>query len=260
MSVEQAVTTQQLEVSSSSVGVFTLPCGWYNPETKELLTEVQVREITGNEEDMLASTQIPAYKKVTTLLAGCLVRLGNVMDKGKLVTMVDELPQGDRMFLLFAIRRTTLGDQMPLREECPSCGEKSLFMLDLSELKTREMPDPTKRVYDVALPSGVSARFRVSTGNDEIRVAKTIKREREDALSQALLQRLELLNGEPPSLLTVKNLSLRDRLALRERFQEVEGGVDTAMDMECPVCGHTWEEEMDLSNRNFFFPSEKRNR
>jgi hypothetical protein len=260
MSAEQAVTTQQLEVPSSSVGVFTLPCGWYNATTKELLTEVQVREITGNEEDMLASTQVPAYRKVTALLAGCLVRLGSVTDRGKLTTMVDELPQGDRMFLLFAIRRTTLGDEMPLREACPECGEKSLFMLDLSELKTKEMPDPLKRVYDVALPSGIAARFRVSTGNDEIRVAKTIKKDREDALSQALLQRLELLNGQPPSLQSVKDLSLRDRLTLRDRFQEVEGGVDTALDLECPLCGHEWQEEMDLSNRNFFFPSERQKR
>jgi len=258
MSVEQTILTGQMQEPKSSVGAYTLPCGHYDPETQELTRDVEIREMTGNEEDMLASNQVPPHKKITALLAGCVTRLGTVTDKGKLHAMVEQLPQGDRMYLLFAVRRTTLGDELPVREACPECGEKSLFVLDLSDLETKEMPDPKKRVYDVSLPSGVAARFRVSTGTHETAQAKIMKRERADALSQALLLRLELLNGEAPNILAVKNLSLRDRLALRDEFESVEGGVDTALDFECPSCGHEWEEDVDIGNRNFFFPSEKR--
>jgi predicted RNA-binding Zn-ribbon protein involved in translation (DUF1610 family) len=257
MSVEQTVVSHQMETPKSSQGAYTLPCGYLDTESKEVWKEVEVREITGNEEDMLASTQIPAYKKVSALLGGVVTRIGPVSDRGKLAQMVDDLPMGDRVFLLFAARRVTLGDDLPIREVCPECGEKHLYVVDLSELEVKEMPDPSKRIYDVTLPSGVSARFRISTGRDETTAAKSAKRQRADGLSQALLLRLELLNGEPPSLQSVKNLSLKDRLALREEFQKVEGGVDTAMDLECPSCGHEWEEDVDMGNRNFFFPSEK---
>lgn len=258
MSTEQAIISQQMETPKGSHGAFELPCGHLDLETNVLTRDIEIREMTGNEEDMLASPSIPSSRKVTMLLAGCLTRLGPVTDKGKLAQMVDDLPMGDRMYLLFAIRRTTLGDEMPVREACPECKVKSLFMLDLSDMTVKQMPDPMKRIYDVSLPSGTTARFRVSTGKEEHKMAKVMKKERTDSLSQALMMRLEMLNDEPPTLAAVKSLSLRDRLALRDKFQEVEGGIDTAMDFECPACGHEWSEDLDIGNRNFFFPSETR--
>jgi len=259
MSVENTIAAAQMETPKSTVGVYTLPCGWIDPEG-ELVTDVQIREMTGNEEDMMASTKIQPHEKVTLLLAGCTERLGSVTDKGKLTRLMDDLTLGDRLYLLFAIRRTTLGDELPVRETCPECGDRSLYVLDLSELKVEPMADPKKRVFDVKLPSGVDARFRVSTGDGERKALKFTKKGGTDALSLALLMRLELLNGEPPNLKGVKDLSLKDRLKLREEFQKVEGGIDTALDLECPACSHEWEEDIDIGNRNFFFPSETQNR
>lgn len=259
MSVENAMSAQQMETPKSTVGAYTLPCGWLDSEG-ELVTDVEVREMTGNEEDMMASTKIQPHEKVTMLLAGCTTRLGEVTDKGKLTRLMDELTLGDRLYLLFAIRRTTLGDELPVRETCPECGDRSLYVMDLSELKVLPMEDPKKRIFDVELPSGTTARFRVSTGAGEKQAIKYAKKANNDGLSLALMMRLELLNGEPPSLKAVKNLGLKDRLKLRDEFQEVEGGIDTALDLECPACGHEWEEDIDIGNRNFFFPSEKQKR
>lgn len=262
--IERIHTINQMETPKSVNGVFDLPCGYIDPTTQELHTEVQIREITGNEEDMLASNQIPSEQKITSLLMGCVTRVGGETDKGKIGRIVKQLTVGDRVFLIFAIRRVTLGDELPVREKCPSCGTTSLFMVDLAEeLQPKQMPDPLRRIYDVALPSGKKARFRVSTGEDEARLAKIAKRLSKgkgntrtapDGLSQAILMRLELLEDEKPTLQVVKSLGMRDRQYLREQFKEVEGGVDTTLELECPSCGYDWQKDLDLGATSFFFP------
>jgi len=259
--IERIHTIQQMETPKSVNGVFDLPCGYINPQTQELVTEVQVREITGNEEDMLASRQIPSHTKITQLLSGCVLRVGDETNKGRIAQIVQDMLVGDRVFLIFCIRRVTLGDDLPVREKCPECGTTTLFMVNLAEdLKARPMADPMKRIFDVELPSGKTARFRVSTGADEARLAKLRKRhvKQSDGLSQAILMRLELLEGEKPTLQMVKSLGMRDRHFLREQFEASEGGVDTSMEFECPSCEHEWEKELDLSAANFFFPGDRR--
>jgi hypothetical protein len=254
--IEEIHTLNQMETPKSTLGIFELPCGHLDVETQELAIEVQVREITGHEEDMLASKQIPSSQKITNLLSGCVIRLGAVEDSGQLNRMVRELPLGDRVFLVFAIRRVTLGDDLPVREKCPSCGLTTLFMVDLAEeLQPKPMPDRMKRVFDAELPSGKQIRFRVSVGSDEVRMAKLQQRKQAaDALSHAILMRLELLEGEKPTMKMVKSLGMRDRLFIREEFQRVEGGVDTTLELECPSCRHEWEKDLDLGASSFFFP------
>lgn len=258
---ERIHTVNQMETPKSVNGIFELPCGYLDPLTQELITTVQVREITGNEEDMLASTQIPSFQKITALLTGCVTRLGTEENKSKIAQMVQHLPVGDRVFLIFAIRRVTLGDELPVREKCPECRVQTLFMVDLAkDLESKPMKDPMKRVFDVMLPSGKRARFRISTGADEARLAKLSRRntKKSDSLSQAILMRLELLEDEKPTLQMVKSLGMRDRNFLRDQFQEVEGGVDTTLELECPSCGNEWEKDLDLSAANFFFPGGRR--
>jgi hypothetical protein len=258
---EQIHTLNQMETAKGSQGVFQLPCGYFDPETQELITEVQVREITGVEEDMLASNQVPGEQKMSQLLSSCVVRVGNVLDRSRVHQMVSDLVIGDRVFLLFAIRRVTLGDELPIREECPHCKVKSLFVINIGEeLKIKPMRDPKVRIHDVQLPSGKSARFRVATGSDEARVAKIIRRQREDALSQSLLMRLELLEGVKPDLASVRALGMRDRSFLRDQFEEVEGGVDTTLEFVCPSCGREWERDLDLKGASFFSLGGRRRR
>lgn len=259
--IEQTHTIVQMETPKGANGVYELPCGYLDPRTQELSKDVELREITGHEEDMLASQQVPSHAKITQLLAGCVTRIGSVTDPGLIAGIVQQLPVGDRVYLIFSIRRVTLGDELPVRERCPECKTTTLFMVDLGEdLQPKPMKDPMKRVFDVVLPSGIPARFRVSTGLDEANLSKLNKRQahKSDALSQALLMRLELLGGEKPTLKMVKSLGMRDRNFLREQYQEVEGGVDTTLELACPSCGHEWEKDLDLSAANFFFPGGRR--
>lgn len=244
-----------LETPKSTQGVFELPCGYIGADGV-LHTEIALRELTGAEEDLLAAKQITPFKKYNELLVRCTQRIGTITDRGQISAAVKGLPIGDRLFLLFAIRRISIGEEYTFEETCPSdiCQKKQRYTVNLSELEIKAMPEPKRRVYDAVLPSGASARFRISTGADEERAMAVESKAEDAALSKGILMRLELLNGAPPELQAVKEMKWRDRMALREQWNKVEGGVDTEVDMVCPTCGHEFKKDIEVTP-SFFFPS-----
>ena len=131
--VDAAVAASQLDHAKSSIGTFVLPCG-YLDSAGVLHTEVCVKEISGHEEDLLASKAIPEARKLGELIANCVTRLGPLTDRGQIAMAVKELLVGDRAFLLFAIRRVTVGDNYPFRARCPSCEKEHLYNIDSAHL------------------------------------------------------------------------------------------------------------------------------
>lgn len=249
---QEMYQTHQMSEPKSPMGIFELPCGFLAPDG-ELITEVSVKEITGVEEEILNAKNLSGGKKMTQVLGNCIVQLGQMVDKPILLRVARELTIGDRSFLMLAIRRVTLGDQFPFEDQCKACNVKSLFEVDLGQLETKKMPDPKKRVFDEKLPgSGATARFHVMTGKDEESMSKVDAR---DALSAAILVRLDSINGQPVTMEIVKALSMRDRNHLRDRFDDVEGGVETGLTLCCPACGEEFETELNPGNTGFFFPS-----
>lgn len=246
----ETVVQNQLETPKSTHGVFDLPCGFID-NTGTLHTEIHLREMTGREEDILASNNLSPQKKINAVVANCLERIGTVTDKAAFPTIVSNLPIGDRVFLLIALRRTSLGDELPVEEVCPACSAKSNYVLDLSDLEVKKLPDPMRRVFDMQLPSGKPVRFRLGVGADEEKVTKVPSSEKPSAM---LLARTEMLDGKVPTMNDVKNLTWRDRQALRAAMEEFDGGVDTSLDLTCPSCSNEFSRELDLGQQGFFFP------
>lgn len=250
--LEQAMLSNELERPKSSQGVFELPCGYLDSEGT-LHKEVELSELTGNEEELLVSPSVPAHRRPGLMIGRCLKRVGTIVDRGKLMVIADQLTVGDRMFILFALRRITLGDEYPFKATCRACSKEGMYSVNLGELEVRPMKEPHRRVYDVTLPSGKTVRFRIMTGEDEGRLARHKKLE--EKISVALAARIELLNGAMPTLDDIKKLTLRDRDDLRALMDEHDGGVDTSIEMQCTSCGAEFEEEVDVSQAGFFFPS-----
>lgn len=250
---EAEVVQLQMEEPKSTVGIYELPRGYLDGDGN-LHTEVVVHEITGHEEDMLAAPKVPAAKKMNDLLIRCVDRLGTITDRERLADVVTNLGIGDRVFLLFAIRRTSLGDQYPFEEKCPNCGEKKLFHIDLSEMEVQHAEEPKKSVFDLTLPSKKTLRFHPMTGADEQKMMKLAAKSA-DTLSLAMAMRIDMLNGKPPALADVKGLSLRDRNAFRAAYEKVEGGIETTMEVECPGCDYVFERDVEVGDVGFFFPT-----
>jgi hypothetical protein len=254
---EHAIISNQLEYPHSTTGEVELPCGWIHEGAH--LTKAVVREISGHEEDMLASDKVKPITKLTELISKCVIKLGDITDRELISRAARELTIGDRAWLILAIRRRTLGDIFPYTETCPNpaCKVKRLYQVNLADLEARKMADPLRRLYEAELPGlGKTARFHVMTGADEEEISKY----QTDLISRALHVRLELIGDRKPSLDEVRSLSMRDRDTLRAVIDDVEGGVDTEIEMTCPECGMEFSRELDIGQQGFFFPSRAQSR
>jgi hypothetical protein len=246
------VIATQMETPKSSVGVFELPCG-YLDEQGNLYTQVEVREITGAEEDMLSSDKIDASQKFDELIIRCLKRIGTISDPARIRAIAPELTAGDRLFLIFSIRRVTLGDEYPFVDRCPECKLEKMYVINLNELEVYKMKEPRKRIYDITLSSKRTVRFKLVYGKDDPALAKLAKSN--DASSLGILFRLELLDGKPPQLSDLKNMGLKERQELRDALTGVDGGVDTEIQMQCPNCHAEFSRDVQVGTQSFFFPS-----
>lgn len=252
--IAASVIETQISEPKSSQEIFTLPCG-YLDEEKSLHTELKVREITGHEEDMLANRKMAANQKINALIAQCTERVGTITDKGKLSQVVLDMTVGDRLFAIFAIRRVTVGDEYTFEARCSNCKHTGQYTIDLSTLDVKEMPDRAKRSFDVTLPSsGQQVKFHPMIGREEMKLQQ-IDKKGTDSLSLAIIVRLDELGGKAPTLGAVKSLNMKDRQFIRTQFDEVEGGIETEIELDCSGCYQEFKQELDVGQASFFFPS-----
>lgn len=264
----EAVETEKIpyhfmDIKPGVMGVW-LPCGYLDGD--DLHNEMVVHEMGGFEEDILAGKG-PAMERLNTIIMRCTDSLGALKDKRDIARAVPDLTASDRMAALIAIRRASLGDKYPVKQECPSerCKILSRFVLDLSLVEIMPMPNPRVRKFDLTLQTGKSVKWHIMSGTDEEWLSSKQKK-KEDVLTLAIMARVDEVDGKKikrdgdkkeyqESMLLLKSLSMRERHELREVFQAHEGNVDTNVDFTCPECGYEWSADMDVTQPSFFFPS-----
>jgi hypothetical protein len=245
-----------LEIAKPSVDSFVLPCGYLDTEGK-LHTDVTVREMTGREEEILAARNMSVTKKFNKIISNCLTSVGTFTGEKDIEKIVLSLPQGDRLFLLLAVRRVSLGDDMPFVTVCPDsdCKKKSQLEVDLSELTIKKMPNPLVRQYEDVLPkTKKTIRMKVLDGYGEEMLAKAAQANK-DNISTAILARVESIDGKAASLEDILTLPMMDRNHLRDLWQDYEGGIDTDIEVTCPNCNLDYSTSVDLGSPGFFNPS-----
>jgi hypothetical protein len=242
-----------IEQAKSAVDSFELPCGYLDPGGN-LHTHVEVREITGDEEEVLGAKNMPALKKMNRVLAQCTTAIGDIRDSRQIAAIIPDLTQGDRVYLLFAIRRASLGDEFPFTTVCPQCEKKSNLTVSLADLTIKKMPNPLIRTYDITLErSKAKISMRVLTGRGEEQIAKASS-SGNNAITMAMLARVESMNGYPASIDDLKALGMADRNQIRNEWEDREGGVDTEVEVQCLHCDFEFKSEIDLSSEGFFNP------
>jgi len=249
---EAFVIENQIADPKPGVGSGTLPCG-YLTDDGELLTDVWVREITGAEEDMLASTKVKDHRKMGELITRCTMAIGPISDRDELSRMVPKLLVGDRVYLFLLIRRVTLGDNYPFKSKCADCGYEGSFDVDLSSMTVKAMANPLLRSIDVVSPRGRKITMAPMDGIREERLS-TFKNDNDKA-TLALVSRVTHIDGKPATIGDLKQLPLSERNFLRDQYQDLEGGVDTTIEVTCPECRVEFNNELDITQRAFFFPS-----
>jgi hypothetical protein len=247
-----------LDVAPGCLAV-ELPAGYIDGETNHI--QAVVREMNGYDEDILAGKG-PVLARLNAIVGNCLVQLGSISEKPILRKAATELTGQDRMVLLMAIRRVSLGDFYDFTVTCPECRVSQHKQLNLSEIEIVPMPDRMTRERIDTLPSGADVSWHVIRSDDEEWLSEQRKK-KEDYLTLLLLSRvdaigsvaLDRVKGYRAALAALKGLSLKDRVYLRDLFDQQEGNIDRNVEFVCDDCGHQWESKMDFSQSSFFSPS-----
>lgn len=264
-------------------GIFALVGGWKDEEGN-IHNEVELRAMTGHEEDLLGNNSIPFTSRLDSVMANCCLRFGTVVDRGTINQIIRDLPTGMRTHLLICLRIASYykveKDVYAMEVECParSCRKTSHHKISLATLERYEPPSPGETVHTIVLPaSGIEVVWRGMTGRWDHAVEVLTRASPSEALTYTIMARLLKLNGEnveiPPSIILtadgkkpnikgkvveiikrLKNLSVVDREALRSSFLEHEPGIDTDIDFTCPVCGYEFRGQLDVGQPGFFFP------
>jgi len=236
-----------------------LPCGWL--DDGKVHREFVVREMTGEEEDILAGKG-PVVTRLNRVISNCLESLGDHSDPPVINRAVNQLTAVDRMLLMISIRRASLGDAYMVKINCPECREESTASLDLSQLETKDMPDPSTREFETTLSSGRLVQWHVMDGRDE-NWLQSMSKKGQNLLTLAMLSRVDAVDGTvlnrqanlAEALRHLKAFRMSERNEMRVLFQEQEGSVDTEVEYECPSCAHDFKTELDVGQKTFFFPA-----
>lgn len=231
----------------------------------------EIRGLKGKEGKLLADRSAArAGSTFEKLLAGCWVE---THDPGVYVfaegTPLDwaRVLVADRFYTLLQIRSLTFGDEYAFSVQCKNagCRERFEWELLLKDLPVRALSDDAKATFrdgnrfETKLPhDGRRVWFRLMTGADEARAAMALKNARDGALLTALALRIVEIEGiaDKERRAFLEEMEMADAAALLDRFEEVDGGVETTLEVECPSC--LGVQEVDLPfERGFFLPRAK---
>jgi hypothetical protein len=231
----------------------------------------EIRGLKGKEGKLLADRNAArAGSTFEKLLAGCWlethdpgiyeVEEGTPLDWAKVLV-------ADRFYALLQIRSLTFGDEYAFSIQCKSagCRERFEWELSLKDLPVRPLSEAAKAAFkggnrfETTLPrDGRRVWFRLMTGADEARAAAVLKNGRDGMLLTALALRIVEIEGvtDKDKRAFLDEMEMADAAALLDKFEEVDGGVETTLEVECPACFGVQEVELPFE-RGFFLPRAK---
>jgi hypothetical protein len=222
--------------------------------------DVEVRALSGREEELLASNGAESASLVTSLVSRCVGRVGEISPVGP--DIARRLLAADRQFLLLKLREATFGERVQGRVPCPwpDCGSRVAVSfstrdvpvepsLDKGPLYTLEL---TADAMPGAAPSHRTVTFRLPTGADQEELSPLLSDNEAAALTGLLTNCLVRLG--PDSAVddeAVHELTPLARQEIERQMELVAPRVDLLMDARCPDCGREFQAPFDL--QRFFF-------
>lgn len=229
----------------------------------------QIRPLTVNEADVLAgATKKKRSAAMAKVFASC---WEETVDAGVYEEQFnwDQVLQGDRTFLLLAIRTATHGPEYIFKPQCPSpgCMRRFEWTINLQEqLEVRKLSEASKATFkagnqfEAIVPSsGQKVTYRLPIGQDEKRATLMQQQGKQKMLTLSLRMRIDAIEGIEDQAIKkfLGGMSLGDANDLLEQFDEHDCGVETNIEVECDTCGTEFDIELPF-DRGFFFPSRSR--
>lgn len=251
-SIDALLKEDAPEIGMPLPAVAQLQRGFVDPFTGEWSTEVEVRELTGADEEYLASLESKATVTyadyMTALLSRAVVRIGGTeVDSALAKDAVESLTVGDRDILFLAIVKCTYGKEREYHVKCPHCDESNDITIDLDTDFPLQQPSRDLRTpISVTLRNGKTVRLRLPTGADSAYVGKhstTTATQNTMMLARCVLMSEAERDGISADA-WAKGLSLADRSKLIKALLEVKAGPRMeGVNVQCAHC----EENMPIN-------------
>lgn len=253
LTVDSLMRSVQPE-SRSGVLTAALPTG-YLDDDGNLHTAVDIRPYTGEEEDILASQNMPMYRRMAKMLENCTLRIGDYSDPKRIKQALRALPFSDRLYLIIQIRIATNGPIYSFETQCPECKRKAMQNVDLNEIKFAGLADPLKRQFSCKLDgTGAAVTWNVMDGGREEKIHQySIEK---DLLSVGIFARLNDIDGKRVTMEMIKKMTAGQRRRIRAEFDKHEGKIDQSVTFQCPHCDHEWADDVEYAHPSFFFPTD----
>ena len=225
--------------------VIPLPTkGWFYPEGHILSSgEIEIKQMTAKEEDLLANQE--------------LIKKGKVLDKlmesvivNKSIKIEDILIP-DKNAIFIAIRRLAYGDEYNVSVTCPQCNSQNKVKIDLSSLLYKpfnfdEYPKGQNN-FTFKLPSsGITITYKLLNQTDEQSIdaeltqIKKISKENTAEITTRLKYIITSIDGNADRIGIRKfvedKLTAKDSFALRRHVRDASPDIDMTFDFKCSEC------------------------
>lgn len=161
LATSEPVKDYEVKLAVPLETVITLPGGLIDEVTGEVITEAEVRELNGTDEEAIARVNTVG-KAILTILQRGTVRIGRQKADEQLL---DKLLAGDREMLIFSILKATFGNTSVIDSFCRGCSEVKEVSVDLNiDVKMKVLADRVNdrvftvqgksKVYTCQLPTG----------------------------------------------------------------------------------------------------------
>ncbi len=234
------------------------------PEEKKIRTEtvplpsghwVELRGMKTQEMDILANRKaMRDGDGINDIAKNCIVDKSEGFD-------YDTALQGDRYLIIISIRKITYPGPYSFEVECPECGDKHEFNVKLNELPITLLDGrPTKDIEFTFPVCGTKIKYHLPTGTDEAEIMKARKQYPENIITLSVMINTDWVEGMPfKSIDFFKNLDAADILAFQEDLDEHNCGVETTLELKCPVEKEVFETELPIT-KDFFLPKKAKKR
>lgn len=223
----------------------TLIRGLWSEDLQKFETEAVVRELTGEDEEFLASVEtkpnVSYGDYMAAILSRAVVTIGSIKVTGPKV--LDTLLPGDRDLLFLQTIKTTYGVERTVQVICPKCNKKSDVVIELAKDFPNRLPD-----FPIDKPVQVQGRkvlykFNLPSISDvsAASVAKTMAES-----NTIVLSRCAVFDGDEPAdrLAWARSININDRHKIIDFLLSIELGPKLKeVDTHCSHC----DEEMPIA-------------
>jgi hypothetical protein len=243
--LKQPTDVPQRSESKYPTNIIPLPTkGVFYPIGHPLSSgEIELKEMSAKEEDLLANQQLIKSGKVLDKLMEALIVNKSIRTEDILIP--------DKNAIFIGIRQFSYGSSYPVTITCPQCSAQNKVDINLSELRYKPFDFDNhpkgQNNFSFKLPnSGIVVTYKLLNQLDEksidaeLEQIKKINKENTAELTTRLKYLLTSVDNNSDRTVIRKfveeKLSARDSLALRKHMKEHNPDVDMTFDFKCSDC------------------------